>query len=103
MGSRGLLWDRLWEVKKLCVRIMGVTLVVTSPRGDILKRASEIAIVYGSTPLQPSFQGVMINLHIIGYLVIYLFTPGQVIFPPRSIIQPASLCVNLTGSATDPS
>jgi hypothetical protein len=27
MGSRGLLWDRLWEVKILWVRIMGVTLV----------------------------------------------------------------------------
>jgi hypothetical protein len=28
MGSRGLLWDRLWEVKKLCIWIMGVTLVI---------------------------------------------------------------------------
>jgi hypothetical protein len=27
MGSRGLLWVRLWEVKILWVRIMGVTLV----------------------------------------------------------------------------
>jgi hypothetical protein len=30
MGSRGLLWVWLWEVKILWVRIMGVTLV-TSP------------------------------------------------------------------------
>jgi hypothetical protein len=28
MGSRGLLWVRLWEVKILWVRIMGVTLVM---------------------------------------------------------------------------
>ncbi len=28
MGSRGLLWVRLWEVKILWVRIMGVTLVL---------------------------------------------------------------------------
>ncbi len=28
MGSRGFLWDRLWEVKILWVRIMGVTLVI---------------------------------------------------------------------------
>ncbi len=27
MGSRGLLWVRLWEVKILWVRIMGLTLV----------------------------------------------------------------------------
>jgi hypothetical protein len=27
MGSRGLLWVQLWEVKILWVRIMGVTLV----------------------------------------------------------------------------
>jgi hypothetical protein len=30
MGSRGILWVRLWEVKILWVQIMGVTLV----RGD---------------------------------------------------------------------
>ncbi len=29
MGSRGLLWVRLLEVKILWVRIMGVTLVIT--------------------------------------------------------------------------
>ncbi len=30
MGLRGTLWVQLWEVKKLWVRIMGVTLVTLS-------------------------------------------------------------------------
>jgi hypothetical protein len=30
MGSRGLLWVRLWEGKILLVQIMGVTLVLPS-------------------------------------------------------------------------
>jgi hypothetical protein len=29
MGSRGLLWVQFWEVKKLWVQIMGVTLVIS--------------------------------------------------------------------------
>ncbi len=35
MGSRGLLWVRLWEVKILWVRIMGVTLVFCPARVSV--------------------------------------------------------------------
>jgi hypothetical protein len=36
MGWRGFLWVQLWEVKILCVWIMGVTLVKVSPYKDYI-------------------------------------------------------------------
>jgi hypothetical protein len=44
MGSRGLLWVRLWEVKILWVWIMGVTLVI---REELSSQHSQRVGSYG--------------------------------------------------------